>query len=195
MYGVRDYTNANNVIEYTEFMKILILSPLFPPDTGTPAAYVKELASRLHHKDISLLIYGYLPESISTVPIQSIDKRQLLPVRLFQFTRTLLRESRDIKHLIINNAPSVELPALLVSFVRPLHITLLLSDPVAKKASERGLYKILHTFLKRRSQAIITLPPPTTYEKAETLPFVSSDTEKEAARESWWHEHINTLAV
>jgi hypothetical protein len=176
-------------------MKILILSPLFPPDTGTPAAYVKELAGRLRDKDISLLIYGYLPEAVSTIPIRSIDKRQLLPLRLFRFTLALLKESKEAKHLIINNAPSVELPALIVSFIRPVNITLLLSDPVAEKASGHGLYKILHTLLKQRSRAVITLPQKSVYEKTETLPFTPFDDQKEQMREAWWREHVSTLIV
>jgi hypothetical protein len=174
-------------------MKILILSPLFPPDTGAPASYVKELAQRLTEKhETTLLVYGYLPEEVRGSNILSVDKRAILPRRLFSFTRVLLRQgAHDL--LLVNNAPSVELPLFLVSYVKKISFVLINSDPIATSASERGLYRLLHTELKKRAKKVVVLEDETEYKKAEVLPFVEFDAAREARRQSWWSTHTNDL--
>jgi hypothetical protein len=174
-------------------MKILILSPLFPPDTGAPASYVKELVELLSKKhEITLLVYGYLPEAVSGSKILTVDKRALLPWRLFYFTKTLLRQG-NCDLLLVNNAPSIELPLFLVSFFKRTSYVLIESDPIAKRASEKGLYKLLHATLKRRAQKVVVPEEENEYKKAEILPFVEFDAAREARRQTWWNAHINHL--
>ena len=174
-------------------MKILILSPLFPPDTGAPAAYVKELAQRLkEHHEPALLVYGYLPEAIEGVSVHSVDKRRFLPFRLLAFAGAIVRQhAYDVA--FINNAPSIELPFLLVSLFRRTPYVLIESDPIAYKAAERGLYKLLHEIVKNRAQKVIVLEGEASYKKAEVLPFEEFNATSEARRQTWWQSHCNSL--
>ena len=175
-------------------MKILLLTPLFPPDTGDPAAYVKELATRLKSHQVTVLMYGYLPESIPHVVTVAIDKRQLMPTRLLKYTSALWRHSRTAELIVINNAPSTELPALLVSFLRPNKMLLCDSDPIATTAARSGLYRIIHQLLKRRCKKTIILPDGAVYKKPEVLPFTEIDEDIYTKRETWWDNHLNELS-
>lgn len=171
-------------------MKTLILSPLFPPDVGDPALYVKELASILPSADTVLLVYGHLPESVTGVSTKTIDKRNVLPLRLFRFTVALFKTSKDADLIIINNAPSTELPALILSFFRSPKMLLCVSDPIANTVSGRGFYGLIHLLLRRNCQKVIILPKDQLYKKAEVLPFITFDTSAEAMRQTWWQKHI-----
>ncbi|MEN9920428.1 MAG: hypothetical protein RL538_321 [Candidatus Parcubacteria bacterium] len=196
MGTIRDYTNLNYVIEYTEAMKILILSPLFPPDTGAPAPYTKELATRLGAAhEVKLLIYGYLPEGVENVPITAIDKRSTLLLRLIRFTKTLFAMSRECELIIVQNAPSIELPAFLISRIKKTPMLLIKSDPLAEERSKRGIYRLLHTLLSTRCDKTLTLPNASLYQKAELLPFTEFDTQTEAMREAWWKQHVAEIKV
>ncbi len=176
-------------------MNILILSPLFPPDTGTPASYVKELADRLGKRhEVTLHIYGYLPEEVMGVPILATDKRKSLLFRLLSFTRTLFSHKRQFDLILVNNAPSIELPFLFFSLLRKTPYVLLESDPLAKKKSTRGFYKILHRFISKHAKYIIE-PDEASYQKDEWLPFTDFDTAKEERRNTWWDTHLTSLTT
>ena len=174
-------------------MKILLLTPLFPPDTGDPASYVKDLATRLSGHEVTLLIYGRLPEAVPNIKIISIDKRQWLPLRLLKYTKSLWQNSEMTDLIIVNNAPSTELPALFVSTLRPRTMHLCESDSIAKVAAQSGMYKIIHQLLKKRCQKTIGLPDDKLHKKPEVLPFIQIDETVHARRERWWNNHLNEL--
>lgn len=174
-------------------MNILIVSPLFPPDTGAPADYVKELAGHLGsiHK-VTLLIYGYLPESVEGVSIQTVDKRTSLPVRLLAFTKALFaQKSHDV--VVLNNGPSAELPALLFSLLTHTPFILVISDPIALEASKNGAYAFLHRQVKKRALRCVYLDDISIYKKAERLPFQEFDEAREMQRNNWWEQHLKQL--
>lgn len=175
-------------------MKILILSPLFPPDVGDPANYCKELATRLTGHDVTLLIYGYLPESVTGVTIATIDKRHFLPKRLFEYTKRLQREIKGADLIIVNNGPSIELPALLVSLTKAKSMVLCESDSLASSlAITSRSYKLIHRLFLRHCNRVITLPSQSVYQKPEVLPFVSAARAELEEREVWWAQHIKEL--
>jgi hypothetical protein len=177
-------------------MKILLLTPLFPPDTGEPAAYVKELAARLTTThETTLLMYGRLPESVPGVMLLTVDKRQPLPRRLFKFTLELWRQSKTAELIIVNSAPSTELPALLVSLFSPTKMILCESDSLAVTAATSGVYKFMHTLLKRRCIKVIAFPDSTIYEKPEVLPFTQISGAELTRRATWWDTHITELTI
>jgi hypothetical protein len=176
-------------------MKILILSPLFPPDIGTPAPYTKELMRRLKGHIVTGLVYGYLPESVESVTITAVDKRTLIMRRLITYTKALVYARRDVDLIILNNAPSVELPMFLVSLFTKHTIVLCESDPLALKASSKGFYKLLHTILIRRSKKVIVLPDETIYTTPEHLPFRDVDTSITDIQNKWWHDHLHELTT
>lgn len=175
-------------------MKILILSPLFPPDTGAPSSYVKELATRLQtNHTVTLHIYGYLPESVSGITILSTDKRTSLPNRLLSFTKTLFSHREKFDVVLVNNAPSVELPFFFFWLFSRVPYVLIESDPLAKKNC-KGLYKVINSFIIRHAHHTLVVEE-SSYKKAEVLPFTSFDTIREAARTDWWNSHIETLCT
>ena len=116
-------------------MQLLLLAPLFPPDTGDPAEYTKELCMRLQGHGVTALIYGHLPEAVLGAKIVAVDKRQWLPKRLFSYTLALYKHVRTADVVIVNNAPSTELPLLLVSLFLPVKIILCESDMLAQKSA------------------------------------------------------------
>jgi hypothetical protein len=181
-------------MRYNPTMRILILSPLFPPDPGDQAVYVKELAEHLSEKDTSLLIYGYLPEKLEgTVAITAVDKRRPLLWRLTTYTILLYKKAKEVDLIIINNAPSTEVPALLVSFFYSKKMLLCESDPLAAVAAKSGFYKAIHTLMVRRCHKIITLPEKSVYEKQELLPFSTLDPDQTNKRAAWWTTHLNEI--
>lgn len=176
-------------------MQILILAPLFPPDVGGAAEYVKELAQRLSSHTVTVLIYGHLPESIANVHIVTVDKRASLPIRLLRYTVALYNHSKNTDLVIINNGPSTELPVLLIAIFRPLQLCLCESDSVAAKASLIGGYGILHRSIIQRAKIILSFPTDELYRRQEILPFGSSNEESEEEREAWWQMHLEKITV
>ena len=82
-------------------MKILIATPLFPPETGDSAQYIQELALHLKEgHEITILTYANHIETIAGVEIKTVKKNTPLFVRLFHYTRTLtqLARSADISY-------------------------------------------------------------------------------------------------
>ena len=184
-----------NLNKTSNGLKILILSPLYPPDVGAPAPYVKALMSRLKEHTVTGLIYGYLPESVAGVTITAIDKRALVVRRLVAYTKALVHARKDVDLIILNNAPSVELPMLLVFLFTKNTIVLCESDPLAHNASSKGFYKLLHTLLVRRSKKVIILPTESIYIPPEQLPFKDVDTTAVSTQNNWWHNHLHELTT
>jgi glycosyltransferase involved in cell wall biosynthesis len=92
-------------------MKIAIATPLYPPDLGSLALYVKELAMRLKKEhEVTIIAYTHLPEPIPGVHIIAISKRQPLPLRLIAYFFALLRLMREADVVQAENGASVELP-------------------------------------------------------------------------------------
>ena len=175
-------------------MKILILSPLFPPDTGAPAAYMKTLLPQLSEHEVTLVLYGYLPESTAQAETIILDKRWSKSRLLIQSTLTLRRLGKQSDLIIINNGPSTELPALVASFFLKTPMTLCVSDPLAAAASTHGVYRFIHQLSVRRMKHVLTLPEDEKkYLKAEILPFTPFDEEAERLRLDWWKKHISEL--
>ena len=157
---VSSYENRYNL----KNMRIALVSTLFPPDVDETAQYTKELAGRLTAADqVTLLVYGFLPESIANASIIAVDKRRNLPLRLGQMWYQLMKAARVHDILIIENGPSIELPALLTTFLSRTPIIFLVSDARAQEQSKRHpLFSFLYQSLQKRSKR--------TFNIAATLP-------------------------
>lgn len=176
-------------------MRITLVTPLFPPDTGAPAPYIKELAGRLPSCKIDLLLYGHLPEYVSDIAYHCIDKRNIMPVRLFHFTKKLYTLAKQTDVLLVQNGPSVELPAIIISFVTRVPIVLCVSDTRARtKAQHTKVYAYVHKLLQKRVIKTIcaidqketlleTIPVPVP--RPEILPFETTPGSLEAYETSW----------
>lgn len=118
-------------------MKIIIATPLYPPDIAEPAPYVKELAKNLRHKhDITVVAYANNPEKISRVKIVAVSKRDWLPVRLIKYTLALYKASKGTDVIYVQNGPSVDFPAIIVGKITGINVIIRFSHD---KAWERAV--------------------------------------------------------
>lgn len=98
-------------------MHIVIATPLFPPELGTPAEYVHTLAKALKDEHtVTIVTYANHVEPIEGVRIVPISKSHTLPVRLFLYTRALIRHTRNADVLYAQRAVASGLPAILSSW-------------------------------------------------------------------------------
>mgnify|MGYP001612612332 CR=1 FL=1 len=172
-------------------MKILIATPLYPPDIAKPALYIKEFARRLSLKKnvVTVIAYSKLPEETAGVQIVGVNKRHPLLIRLFIFIYRLWQNTRTSDVIYTQNGPSVELPVFLVSFFTQKPIIVLMSDRNAHlHAQNRRFLSFLERLLKKQSRTLITDMP---LEKPEILPFKQYPESAMKDYESSWKRHLD----
>jgi glycosyltransferase involved in cell wall biosynthesis len=200
-------------------MRILIATPLYPPDIAGHAPYVKELASRLKNKhQVTVIAYNHIPEQIEGVGFTIVEKNLLLPIRVALFTVKLFVASLHADIVFVQNGASTELPMIIASlFSRTPYILRLGDEKPLCLAQQNFLYRkilgfalhaanevVTHTAsslyladLQKRSnlhtKAIdITRPLP----RPEILPFTEYPHSSMEAYEEAWTDHtekLNTL--
>ncbi len=173
-------------------MKILIATPLYPPDTAPTARYVKELARRLSESyTVTVLTYGRLPEQIQGVRIIEIDKRRPLPVRLFLFTIALLKEVRRADVVYAENGPSVEIPAGLVMRLVERPLVLHWGDAAAHEYARKHFWRrLIEQIVTSCAQVVLSDRP---HNRPEIIPFESRPTLELEKYEASWTAHMKTL--
>ena len=173
-------------------MKIVIATPLYPPDIAEPAPYVKELVKRLvSAHDVTIVAYGNLPEKVDDVAVVPISKRQPLLTRLFLYTIALMRAVRTADILIAENGASVELPAGIISLFSHKPLILHIGDrAAADRARTSSMLSLIMRFTEGRARAVVTDVP---LVRPEILPFEPRPDAKLAAYEASWKEHIVIL--
>jgi hypothetical protein len=174
-------------------MKIVLATPLFPPDIAEPATYIREIALRLATRKHQVVVatYGRLPEEIPGVSIVAVDKRMPLPLRIFSFFFALKRALRDADALFAENGPSTELVAGLLARVTRVPLIAHLGDARALARSESGLIPSLTLSFFTRGACLVLREPP--QERPEILPFSPRPEAELSAYEAWWTKHIETI--
>lgn len=173
-------------------MKILLASPLYPPDIAEPAPYVKELARRLAKKhQITVITYGHLPEKVPGVSVVCTDKRRPLPIRLLRFTLTFLKTARRADILYVENGPSVEIAAGLTSFFMRQPLIIHIGDLIAhERRKEKFLLKCVERFAAINASKVIKTKP---MSRPEILPFHPEPQAEFETYEKSWEAHLNEL--
>ncbi len=174
-------------------MNVALVTPLYPPDIAPPAIYVKELARRLSetHK-VSIVAYAHIPEDVPGVLIFPVSKRLPVVERILRFFTVLYQATKQTDHLYVVNGPSVELPVLLLSYVRNTPITLCIVDaPAFDRTRQQWLTNLVHKTLCKRAVEIITDIP---LQKPEVLPFASLPDRKAKSYEESWKRHLALLS-
>lgn len=173
-------------------MKIVIATPLYPPEIAEPAPYVKELAKRLlKNHQVTIVIYGRLPEKVPGVSFVCVDKRQPLFLRLLHFTFALWKAALNADILYVENGASVELPAGIVALFTRRPLIIHIGDKIAdKKAKENLPLKIINRFVSRRARQIVDETPAP---HPEILPFTQTPQAEFDEYEKFWSAHINAL--
>jgi hypothetical protein len=189
-------------------MRILLVTPLYPPDIVETAVYMKELAMRLSKiHTITILAYGHLPEQIKNVRIIGIEKRDGLLVRITHFTQVLIREMQQADIVFCVNGPSVELPLFIAHLFRKTKVFFLLGDETALTHARTSLlHKIIfrlacvsaHKILvysdnKTAPQKKSLVPVPHLTSRPEILPFQDFPEDAMKQYSLSWEQHITSL--
>lgn len=131
-------------------MKIILATPVYPPEFGGPATYTKGLALKLKNEhEIVIVAYASTSEPIPGTTLFIASKRRPLPLRLLKFTFDLFRASRGADVIYVQNAMAAGLPAVLVGMLRRIPVVLkFVGDEAWERASQKRLTeKRLEEFL------------------------------------------------
>ncbi len=133
-------------------MKIILATPVYPPEIGGPATYTKELAVRLRDKhEIVIVAYASTSEIIPGTTLFIASKRRPLPLRLIKYTFDLFKASRGADVIYVQNAMAAGLPSVIVSKLRNIPLVLkFVGDEAWERASQhRRTTKRLEEFLAK----------------------------------------------
>jgi hypothetical protein len=179
-------------------VKILLVTPLYPPDIAQPAPYVKELATRLsnvHERgvgiDITIVTYGSHPEKIPNVQILTTSKHRPLLLRIFLFTALLIQPIHASDIVIFENGASVELPvSLLLLFIRKKFVFHISDTRAHTAASTHSIHGKIEQFARNHANVVMTDMP---LERPEILPLEPYPSEAFTAYEKSWQNHLKKL--
>lgn len=172
-------------------MRILIATPLYPPEVAEPAPYAKELAQRLaKDHEVSVVAYAHLPEAIPGVRMHAVDKRRSRFVRLIALTWQLFRAARRADAVLVVNGASTELPALAVSYALRTPLFFVVADRAAHERAVLAKSALEARAFARAKHVFTELPLP----RPEILPLDPEPTEELAAYEKSWEAHLALLA-
>lgn len=132
-------------------MKIVLATPIYPPEIGGPATYTKELCERLHQShQITIVAYTGGSVALPGTTLVAVGKHRPLPIRLLKYFWALWRSSRQADLIYVQNAMAAGLPAMLVSRWRHLPLVLkFVGDEAWERASQQRLTtKRLEEFLR-----------------------------------------------
>ncbi len=131
-------------------MKIVIATPIYPPEIGGPATYTKELCERLHDQhEITVVAYTDVREAFTKTTLVAVSKQRPLPIRLIKYFLAVYKASKDADLIYVQNAMAAGLPVALVSMLRNKPFVLkFVGDEAWERATQNKLTeKKLEDFL------------------------------------------------
>jgi glycosyltransferase involved in cell wall biosynthesis len=193
-------------------MKILLISPLYPPDIGKLAQYTKDVAKRLSG-EVSVLTYGDHLERLPTVKTIPVSKHRPIFLRLIAFTHALINAARETDLIFIQNGPSIELPLLLSLLLIHKPIIIRIGDIYAYQHSlQHPFLRLISKYFLSSARVVIIEPTinseglrghapksidikiiPTPIQKPKILPFETYPTDRLTQYEKSWDTHIKSL--
>lgn len=175
-------------------MRIVIATPLYPPDIAPQASYVKELAKRLSSEHtVTVVAYGSYPEEVPGVRIVSVSKQQPKLFRILAFTLSLYRETRRADVLYAENGPSVELPVGLLALLPHPKLVVHMGD---SDAAARADVSIPHgKLLKGMTKRAVHVETSTPLTRPEILPFAPRPDQELVAYEESWKQHVSLVTT
>jgi hypothetical protein len=173
-------------------MRIILASPLYPPDIAEPAPYIKELASRLaKEQEIVVVAYTRLPEEVPGVRIVAISKHHPLLIRLIAYTFALWKEALKANIIYAQNGASVELPIGLVARLTRKPLIIGVGDKQAHQhATKKMLFRQIEHFAFSKAKNIIRSEP---LARPEILPFEPVLESVFISYKNSWEKHIAEL--
>jgi len=95
-------------------MKIVLATPIYPPEIGGPATYTKELVHKLEQgHDITIVAYTEDRRDPEGATLISISKQAWLPLRLWRFYKAVKQAAKQADVLYVQNAMAAGLPTVL----------------------------------------------------------------------------------
>lgn len=122
-------------------MKIIVATPLYPPEGEKIAVYAQRLAKHLAvNHQVTVLTYGYKIAPVNNLSVIVIDKTKPLLLRLFNYFKSLFFLAKNHDLIYLQNAGAIGLPAILVKYLtgRPVVINFF-EDEAFKRAFNQGL--------------------------------------------------------
>ncbi len=107
-----------NPVKSPRQKKVLLATPLYPPEIGGPATYTKELSARLEGHAITILAYADNAETQPKTELHTVSKRQPLLVRLIRFFFAALTLVKKNDVIYVQNAMAAGLPVMLACALR-----------------------------------------------------------------------------
>lgn len=99
-------------------MKVIIATPLFPPEIEDIANYSRDIATHLkENNQVQILTYAGPVEEIAGLEIFTINKRQFLLIRIFKYFIKLLKLAKFADIIYVQNSVAVSWPAILVKII------------------------------------------------------------------------------
>lgn len=181
-------------------MKILITSPLFPPDIASPAPYTKELSARLaEQNEVTVVAFTYLPEHVPNVKVIAVNKRLPLFQRLFSYMKATSKEIKNTDFVIIENGISTEwvTPLLCKLFKTPYLYDY--SDLKNDGQNNESVVKsFLHSYAKNNAVNVIhhnayTLGQDSKLSKPEIFSFKDTDDVALQTYNEAWESHLEKI--
>ncbi len=133
-------------------MKILITTPVWPPEIGGPATYTKELAQKLKNQhQITVAAFADKPEIIEGIHLTATSKRRPLFIRQIIYLKTILALGKKSDLIYTQNAMAAGVPSVIVSKLlgKPL-ILKFVGDSAWESAFRSGkTKKLLDDFLHK----------------------------------------------
>lgn len=121
-------------------MRIVLATPLVPPEIGGPATYLKKLISLMKDEhELVVVAYARTAEKLPGTTLHTVSKARPLTIRLLKFFFVLYRESKGADVIYVQNAVAAGLPSMLVGKLRRIPVILkFVGDEAWERAS---LYK------------------------------------------------------
>mgnify|MGYP006422718283 FL=1 len=117
-------------------MKIIIATPLYPPEIGNISLYCQKLARHLSDKDdLKILTYANQAEIEESLDFVLVDKHQPLFIRLFKYTWKLFKMSKQADLIYVQNAVAAGLPAIIVKYLRKIPVVVNFAEDESWKRS------------------------------------------------------------
>ena len=169
-------------------MKILIATPIYPPEIGGPATYTKELCKHFaSFHDITVVAYTNTNKSFPDTKLISVNKQKPLIIRLIKYFLEILKIARKMDVIYVQNAMAAGLPVALASMFSGVPFVLkFVGDEAWERAAQLRLTKkrleeflakperniririmmIIQRFVLRRAAKVIT---PSNYLREEII--------------------------
>lgn len=131
-------------------MKILLATPLYPPEIGGPATYIAEITERMHEThEITIVAYASTALPTPHARLLTVSKKRPLPIRLLKFTWVLWNASAGMDIIYAQNAVAAGLPSVIVGMLRRIPVVIkFVGDESWEKATQQKLTtKQLEEFL------------------------------------------------